>query len=312
MNIVFDMFNCGLGNNGGTRTILLCQKVLETLGHHCDIYAAVDNFTWFKHKPVINYIPPSTDIIIATACNTVLSTYHSNVPVKAWYIRAHETWIIPEQQLIHLYKIDNIINLVNSKGLQKQLESYGASSEVIYQGIDFDLWYDEQLRPNNKIRIGCLYTTQPRKRWRDFVKLHNLLGEEHYEYIGMGNALPKEKFLVDFKLNASSEELRKLYSSCHIWFAPTDSEGLHNPPMEANLCGCLILCSDHPLNGMIYDYAGTACAMRYPIGDIKKAAELVRKPEWRKVYNMQLVLESFIGTRENNMKKLINILGDKI
>lgn len=309
MNIVFDMFNCGLGNNGGTRTILKSQQTLEALGHRCDIYASIDNFTWFKHKQVISYIPPDTDIIIATACNTVLSTANSNVPIKAWWIRAHETWAMPEEQLVRLYKLNNIINLVNSIGLMNMLASSGIASDVIYQGLDFDLWSDTNLRPKSKIRIGCLHTVQPRKRWIDFVALSAMLGADDYEYVGIGNALPKNApFLTDFKLNASTEELKDLYSSCHIWFAPTDSEGLHNPPMEAALCGCLILCSDSPLNGMISDYANRKTAMIYPAGKIDKAVELVKKPEWQKIDTMRKSIETWIGTREDNMKNLIEIL----
>ncbi len=308
MNIAFNMTQCGLANNGGTRTILLCAKALEELGHRCDVVGVSNRFTWFEHKPIISYVPGDLDVLIATACATVVDTLHANAPKKAWYIRAHEDWAMNEGQLRELYN-SGIVNIVNSKGLQQLLAVHGADSKVIYQGIDFGWWENRELRPKNKIRIGALYTTQARKRWKDFIKLSDLLGTEDYEYVAMGPSKPKEDFLIDFKHHATVEELNNLYSSCHIWFAPTDNEGLHNVPMEAALCGCLIVCADEPLNGMIYDYAfNDNTAMVYDRKDIEQAAELIRNPNWDCIERMYNCLEYSIGSRESNMVKLVEYL----
>lgn len=308
MNIVFNMLECGLGNNGGTRTIIKCVETIEKLGHRCDIIANIDNFTWFNHKNVISHLPSDTDVLIATSCTTVASTLRTNVPIKAWYVRAHENWTMPDNMLSNLYNSD-IINIVNSNGLQQQISACGADSHVVYQGIDFDWWKNENLRPKNKIRIGALYTKQPRKRWKDFEKLSEILGSNDYEYLSIGNANPNKKFLCESWCNVGHDKLRRAYSSCHIWFAPTDSEGLHNVPMEANLCGCLVVCGDEPLNGMIYDYAfPNNTAMVYNRKDIEHAAELIRKPNWDCVNRMENHLKYNIGTREDNMEKLIHLL----
>lgn len=308
MNIAFNMTHCGLANNGGTRTVVLCVKTLEELGHRCDIIGTNDRFTWLEHKPIIPYVPDDLDVVIATACTTVLNTLFMSVPVKAWYIRAHEDWAMPDDQLKELYN-SGIVNIVNSKGLQQFLSTYGADSKVIHQGIDFDWWENRELRPKNKIRIGALHTNQARKRWKDFVELSEILGTEEYEYVAMGPSKPKEDFLIDFKHHASVEELNDLYSSCHIWVATTENEGLHNVPMEAALCGCLIVCGDEPLNGMIYDYAFNGnTAMVYDRKDMEHAAELIRNPNWDCVERMRNCLINNIGTREHNMKKLVEIL----
>jgi hypothetical protein len=309
MNVVFNSINSGLGNNGGTRTILKCSEVLNNLGHRCDVLANVDKFTWFDHRPVIDQLPADLDVMIAVACSDVLPTIRANIDKKAWYIRAHETWAMPEYLLIDYYKNDEFKNLVNSKGLQKQLETFGAKSKVIYQGIDFDWWKDKDYRAKSKIRIGCLHTTQPRKRWKDFKKLSKILGHDHYEYVGIGSNDCKDDFLIEFWHNATAERLNILYNTCHIWFAPTDNEGLHNVPMEAALCGCLVVCSDHPLNGMSADYAFDGqTAMVYEFGDLKQAAELIKNPDWGLVKNMQDHLRTEIGTREENMTKLVEYL----
>jgi len=255
MKLAFNGINSNLGNNGGSRTILLSAQIIESLGHRCDVISTRDNFTWFNHKSTINYIPNDLDVIINIAGVDYVYTKRWDIPIKAAWWRAHESWSNSEEYLRQCYLDKEVMNIVNSKGLKRLLDMCGADSKVVYQGIDFDWWEDRKLRPKNKIRIGALYTKQPRKRWKDFVKLAKILGTKDYEYVGMGNAKPDDGFLVDFKLNANTNELNDLYSSCHIWFAPTDSEGLHNVPMEAALCGCLIVCSDEPLNGMVYDYA---------------------------------------------------------
>jgi len=308
MNIAFNMSQCGLGNNGGTRTVIKCAETLEKLGYRCDIVATADNFTWFEHKSVIPYIPSDLDVLVAASALDVPSTLNANVFKKAWYIRAHENWSVSDEHLRQLYN-SGIINIVNSRGLQQLIAATGADSKVVYQGIDFDWWEDKKLRRDGVIRIGCLYTKQPRKRWHDFVELAGILGHNNYEYVGIGNAEPKEDFLVDFKCNVDHNELCKLYSSCDIWFAPTESEGLHNVPIEANLCGCLIVCGDEPLNGMIYDYAfSNNTAMVYNRKDINHAAQLIKSPKMELIGNMQRYLKEIIGTREDNMKKMIKYL----
>lgn len=309
MNILFNACVSNLGNNGGTRTILKSAEVLRSLGHNVECLAVVDNFNWFEHKKPINYMPSNVDVVINVAAVDYNVTRQLKVSTKVAWWRAHESWSNSENILRNYYLDPVVKNIVNSVGLQQKLKNeFGAESKVIYQGLDFDWWKNRKLRLKDKIRIGCLHTKQPRKRWKDFVELAGILGIKDYEYVGMGNALSKDRFLTDFKLNANVEELNNLYSSCHIWFAPTDSEGLHNVPMEANLCGCLIVCSDHKLNGMVLDYAFDDTAMIYKFRDIEKAARLIKNPDWSLIDNMKKVIVNKVGSRETNMKKLIKYL----
>lgn len=307
MKLAFNTLNSGLANNGGSRTVILCSEALERLGHRCDIIATVDNFTWFKHKPVISYIPSGLDVIVATACTTVESTLRFNVPIKAWYIRGHESWMYSEEQLKASYKV-GLFNIVNSKGLKQKLATCGADSVVVYPGID-SFWEDGDLRLRNKIRIGCLYQKKPTKRWEDFVALAKILGRKEYEYVGFGDTTRNDEFLDYFWANASVDDLNKIYSSCHIWFAPTELEGLFNVSIEAALCGCLIICSDAPMNGMGFDYTfNDNTAMVYEARNIEHAADLIRDPNWDVIERMDNHLRNNIGSRERNMKKFVKIL----
>ena len=306
MNIVFDMVSCGMGNNGGTRTIIKCAQALENIGHKCDIVSPVDKFTWFKHKKPILSVPNDTDIAIATGCTTVASTLSAYVPYRVWYIRGHETWNYDESTLGHLYN-QPLINITNSYGLKVKVESFGAEAQVVHQGIDLDEWGGIERRGPKK-RIGCLYQKKPTKRWKDFVKLSKILGQEKYEYLGIGETARNDEFLHDYVYNSGSEALRDLYSTCDIWLVPTELEGLHNPPMEAALCGALIVCNDHPMNGICMDYGFDDTAMVYRHRDIEHAAELIRNADWFKVDRMKRFLVNDIGSREKNMEKFIRVV----
>ncbi len=308
MKLAFNSINSGLGNNGGSRTIIKCAESIESLGHRCDIIANVDNFDWFEHKPVINYFPNDLDVLIAVACTDVVPTLQVNVPKKAWYIRGHENWTMSDEELGRRYN-SGIFNIVNSKGLQQLLSSYGADSKVAYQGVDFDWWENKNVRSEDKIRIGCLYQEKPTKRWVDFVKLTGILGTKDYEYVGVGLSKRDDDFLTRYWENASKEDLNEAYNSCHIWFAPTELEGLHNVPIEAALCGCLIVCSDAPMNGMGFDYAfHNSTAMVYKARKVEEAAKVIRNPNWEVVDRMFNHLKFGIGTREDNMKKMVKHL----
>lgn len=304
MKLAFNVLNSGLGNNGGSRTIIKCQETIETLGHSCDIIGTVDRFTWFKHKPILQSIPKCLDAIIATSAKTVNSTHAIKARKKLWYIRAHERWANTEKELITYYR-SGLENIVNSNGLKSQLENYGVKSTVIYQGIDTDFWFQTCDKSTKRLRIGCLYSSKPRKNWKHFKQLSSILGTKDYEYVSIGDSPSNESFICEEVVNGSMEQIRKLYSSCHIWFAPTDSEGLHNVPMEAALCGCLIVCANEPLNGMIMDYANENTAMIYPKQDIGAAAECVKNANFSLIDPMKNHIIRHIGSRADNMMKLI-------
>ena len=309
MKLVFNGINSGLGNNGGSRTILIASQILESLGHRCDIIANVDNFKWFEHKPTIDFLPDDVDAIINIAAIDYATTRQLNVPIKAGWWRGHEIWANEEAYLGKCYRDVEVKNIVNSKGLKQLLATFDAESKVVYQGVDFDWWEDKKIRLNDKIRIGCLYNKKPTKRWEDFVKLAEILGTTDYEYVGIGDTYRDDEFLTYFFANANVKELNNIYSSCHIWFSPTVLEGLHNVPLEAALCGCLLVGNDSQKNGMIYDYLFDGkTGMVYPSENVHAAAELIKNPNWELVSKAEAFIKEHIGTKKDNMKKMIKTL----
>jgi hypothetical protein len=119
-----------------------------------------------------------------------------------------------------------------------------------------------------------------------------MLGNDYvYKVLG------KNKFLT-------GKNLVKFYQSCDIWFVPCKREGLHNVPMEANLCGSLIICSDSPTNGCM-DYCNRDTAHIY--STLKEAVGMIERPDFTKVKRMQKLLREKIGNREKNMKQLVEL-----
>ncbi len=316
MKIVFNGLNSGLGNNGGSRTILKSVEALRNLGHTCEVIACTDNFTWFAHKPVLKYVPIDFDVVINIAAVDYDSTKNCSIDNKFAWWRGHENWANTSDHLKYCYRDKSIYNLVNSKGLQLELNKYNAQSQVVYQGLDFYLWQDKKLRVPTKLTIGCLYNNKKSKKWCDFKHLFKILGTKDYIYVAFGTPLVSDSFLDEYVSNPSQKELVSLYSSCDIWFAPTEEEGLHNPPMEAALCGSLVVCSDSKNNGMASDYAdNNTTAVIYPQGDIEKAAKFISNLDtvnnYKMIKNMQDKLHTVIGTREDNMNKLLSIMENK-
>lgn len=82
MKVGFNFLECGMGNNGGTRTILKSGQELENLGCTVEYVATIDNFTWFTHKRPIETIPTDLDVLVATACTTVKSTLQSDAKLS--------------------------------------------------------------------------------------------------------------------------------------------------------------------------------------------------------------------------------------
>lgn len=326
MNILFNCLNSGLGNNGGTNTILKSQKILENMGHYCDVAASVDRFTWFKHKKPLNITLKNNplakrhyDWIISSACTTVDITLNSDIKNKTWWIRAHEDWVpgYDDEKLIKLYKKKNIIKIVNSIWQKEFLESLGIKCYMIYQGIDISKWKDLKLRNenDNKITICSLYSKKPRKNWKAFKKLMDKLGTKHYKFVSFGaEKQPDSPYISKYLRNPSHSDLQQLYSQTHIYFAPTLSEGLHNIPMEAALCGAEIVCSDAKKNGM-KDYANYLTAIIYSNKKDKNLEYAVKAiknfSEWKNYgYNdrMKSTIVNKIGNREHNMRKLVKLL----
>jgi glycosyltransferase involved in cell wall biosynthesis len=317
MKIGFNVF-VGFGNNGGSRDIIKCNEIFNNMSHDSVMVARnKGSFTWFDFEEPLHSIPSGLDVLIATGAKTVRQTILSDAKIKAWYIRGHEIWQLSEKRLAAQYLNKDIINIVNSKGLKRKLKSLGVKEKDIYivpQGLDLELWRDygiRKKRDGRKINIGSFFTNRDIKNWKEFKKIVDILGHDDYNYFAFGSQKCNEDFLKRFHQNPTLKQLNDMYNECDIWISPTTLEGLHNIPMEAALCGCLIICGNYDMNGMIYDYAfDNVSAMVYK--SIEHACELVRNPNYNLIPEMKKIIKQDIGSREKNMKKMLTIFEQKL
>ena len=266
MRIIFNLFNTGLGNNGGSSTIIKSANTLVDLGHEVIIVDTGKNkHTWTPLKAnhvIVNdiYHIPHGDVLIATGFNSVHATIKApkECGTKFHWIRGFELWNMSRDSLIEVLKAPTY-KMVNSSGLRRLLDMHNISCEIIRPGYDFDEIYPLGIRDEcKKPKIGALYnsgTKRKTKRVEWVFEAIKRLRREHVVDLFMfgsesGDFAPSN--LISYYIKEPTIETKnKLYNMCDIWIAPSELEGLHIPPAEAMLTECPVVGTNvKSLNGM--------------------------------------------------------------
>lgn len=293
----------GLAPNGGSQTILKSAEVLRNLGHEVDVAATVDRFKWFEHPKPVKKIPNDADVTIAISISDVGIVMKKAPGKMAYWARPAESWQMSKDKIIKtLEKFTTRGGKIfcNSSWQITWLAQYNIPSTLQFAGIDFDRWecrgenHEAGVLLVNKLEdpiVGTLYHKHPRKQFKVAKKVMSKANAK-WKLLGKGGWTTGKK-LVDF------------YNQCQMWFAPTRLEGFHNVPVEAALCGCLIICMNEPKNGMM-DYCNEDTA--YICETVDDVAEVIENPDYGKVRKMNAFLRLRIGSRERNMKRFVKCL----
>lgn len=303
MRIVFNLHKVGLGNNGGSRTLIKSAETLASLGEEVIIASNIPNkYTWEKIKNNVQFVRgksiPKGDVIIASGIGSVKSTVSSNFKKKFYFIRGFETWAAKKEILFKSYK--SLRCIVNSSWLQSMLANKGIKSNLVFNGLDFDDFYD--MREERGYPLGCLFHKKHKTKNYDFVRECARI-----------SGVPLLSLNKDIK-GSTPKELNRWYNSIKVWVASSQLEGLHNPPMEASLSGCGLVSTDHPRSGTTDYVIPNETALVYAHGDSKEAVSQIKRmiddDELRRKLNknMKKLLKNKIGTREKNMIKFLEIL----
>lgn len=329
MKITFNLQNVGLGNNGGSATIVHSANMLHSLGHTICLVSEKDNmFEWFdldgptyvKTNGLVHDYP-NADVVIATGAHSVQLVLNAPLGrgIKFWWIRAHETWAMGEKQLFSFYANEQINLLVNSQCLQTLVRDKARREvPIVRPGMDFHNFYmysDRDYFPNECIRLGALYCDKPRKRF-DWVtqiyKTCKTIGVpiELHLFGTYKEGLHTDDY-TEYLYQPTVEELRNFYNSIDVWLAPTESEGLHMPPQEAMLCGCLVIGTNAKLSGMqeylvqrktgfIVSHWGQAVNVLKSLLNEKDVLKEVRTNAIAKIHSL--------GDRQENMRRFAKLL----
>ena len=172
MRIIFNLINCGLGDNGGSQTLVKSANILQSLGHEVIIIDSMDvKYTWDKlevpHLIIKNLKDvPIADVVIATGYKTVRSTLDlsDRCGIKCHWIRGWETWKIPENKIVEKILKVPTIKFVNGKRLYNKLKSFNIDSTIIRPGVDIDLYYKLDGNVKKQFVIGGLYNTRHKSK----------------------------------------------------------------------------------------------------------------------------------------------------
>ena len=328
MKIIFDLRKTGLGNNGGSSTLIKSGNALVEMGH--DIYfvdSMKNQHAWTPLKadhirvsPTDNSRLPDADFIIATGYKSVGPTVSApgRCGHKAHWIRAWEHWQMSDDQIVKKVLKSPTIKLVNSICLRDKLKSYGFSSDIIRPGYDLKEIFPSHIRDQKKkVVIGGLYREgvhgrRKRTTWlfETARRLKTKYSDVRFWLFGSEKE-PRREIIDNYVRSPSIKEKNEFYNNVDIWMAPTMSEGLHLPPAEAMMTECCVVATKAELSG-VQDYVidkETGCLSdNDAISFADVVDNLCKNPHYRKRLGKagrEKIIE--IGDRKKNMQKMIDL-----
>jgi glycosyltransferase involved in cell wall biosynthesis len=323
MKIIFDLRRVGLGDNGGSSTIINSANMLVDLGHVVYIADNGKNYhTWtpLRAEHTTGKVPDA-DFIIATGYKSVGTTINapSRCGIKLHWIRGWETWQMDERDIVKKVLEAPTIKLVNGIGLQKKLQQYHYESYIVRPGYDIDNFKPLGIREKNKkVVIGGLYNEgrgkqNKRTPWLYETAFKIKTHRRDVEFWLFGTHPKPKRFLMDNYIQKPSlKEKNEFYNHINIWLAPTALEGLHIPPAEAMLTECPVIGTNSKMNGM-HDYlthmkTGIVCLNKLDLF-IGATSNLIDDRELQ-IRLGKKARESILelGSRKDNMIKFVELL----
>jgi len=324
MEILFNVCDVGLGNNGGSLTLIKSANQLIDLGVNVKVIDSGRNqHTWAKllADHIIVKSPsefPSADVIVATGMKSISSTLASRIPLKLHWIRGWETWVYPERKLVKIFRKSSTVKIVNSICLEDRLKSYKMKSYIIRPGYDFEDYYPTNLRSDTKIILGGIYNEGAKRKtkrvdwiFRCFSSLKNKYKNIELWMYGTENA-PCNGLVSFYKKDPSEAEKNFIYNNVSVWLSSSCLEGLHMPPAEAGLTQCCIVGTEAEMSGT-QDYLTHNVTGLVSKDDLNSFTRMVEYSISNK--NMRDELGKRLRTkiisledRKNNMNKLIELI----
>lgn len=300
-----------LNSNGGTSTILKSANSLKSLGHKVHIVATKDKFRWFKHSKPVNKISEDADACIAVTISDIKPML-KYAPKKAklfYWCRLLENHQMSKRKVLKWASKVKVI--VNSENLRDWYANHGIETRIAYQGIDSYRWHNLYIHEKNS--IGFLISDKPRKHFDFVMEIVKKLGDT-YRYYGYGIDLNKKikRFVKNnfysFVKNADYSSLIRIYNVIDTWVVTSTKEGLHNPPMEAALCGCTVVYPDAPLAGCSDHCIDGETAWRYKALDVDSAIKAIKSSDKTRYKTHRELILNKIGNREQAMRNFVEVL----
>lgn len=195
--------------------------------------------------PTINDIPKA-DVIVATWWETAewLSTFPGNWGKKVYFIQGHEVFDhLPQNRCEATYRLPFKKIVVAQWLADLMRDKYSdPTAEVVVNGVDHELFHAPVREKQRRPTIGVLYH-EARLKGFDFAL--EVIGRlkvriPELAVVIFGSETPSGIHPIpdycDLHVAPSQECLRKLYSSCDVWFTASRSEGFNLMAVEAMAC----------------------------------------------------------------------------
>lgn len=328
MKIIFDLRRVGLGNNGGSSTLVQSGNALIQLGHEVYFIDSMRNqHTWtdLNCKHIIAKSDariPDADVIIATGYKSVGPTVKApnRCGLKMHWIRAWEHWQMTNSAIVEKVLKKPTVKVVNSICLKNKLKSFGFDSHIIRPGYDLNLLYPTHMRESkDEIVIGGLYragTHGNRKRTEWLFSAARELKTRYRRtkfWLFGSEPNPGNHIIDKYVRSPSMAEKNTFYNGVDIWMAPTSSEGLHLPPAEAMLTQCPVVATKAELSG-VQDYVfdgETGILSENNLSSFIKDIEHLHKHASCRIRMGKNARKAIlkIGDRRKNMKEFVELMG---
>lgn len=329
MRIIFDLRKVGLGNNGGSLTLIKSGNSLSELGH--DVFfvdSGKNQHTWTKLKVKHLIITsdsklPTADVIMATGYKSVSETVRApnRCGKKFHWIRGWETWQMSESKIVKNILSAPTNKIVNGLCLQRKLKQYNCNSEVIRPGYDLEDFYQIKSFPRNNrkvVVIGGLYTKGKhilikRPDWVFNAYQHLKKKYKNIQLWMFGNDMindPQSQIVDKYVNKPNIKQKNEFYNCVDIWLSPAKQEGLHMPPAEAMMTECPVIGTKADMSGtedyLIHGYNGYISEDDFE-SFLSYTEKLIlnKKSRYEFGINARKKIEE-IGNRKKNMKILVN------
>lgn len=215
---------------------------------------------WFKTefdliqvRHLSDFYLPDSNVVVATNWKTA-SWVNALVPQKGekfYLVFDYETWDKGSHQVTAVestYQLPmNIITYSDFVKTQIRTFAKRSISAKFTLGYNADIFYSDEAhhKSDKLVRVCMLMHDLPHKGLKTGLEAFQRVKEQYpnVQLAGFGSKKVKELLpdWVEFHSRPSDEELRKLYSSCHIFISTSHHEGFNLPPMEAMACGCAVV-----------------------------------------------------------------------
>ncbi len=216
-----------------------------------------------------------------------------------------------------------VVSEVSKYDLVKHIDIDPDKVEVIYNGINHDFFYPDELKKQNEIftirYVGGL--SGPHKNAETLIEVARILEQKGYRFkMEIGGGHPENTVLpslvkkynlesVEFAGFIADSNLRGFLAEADLFLYPSKYEGFGFPPLEAMACGTATVSSNA---GSLEEVLGEGALVSYPTpeGLAGKVEEIMLNPVLKRMMEQRAISQaakySWSKSAEQHMELFIS------